>query len=199
VAAGGYDPETVLRLWDVQTGREAQTLPQPAPSFTIGLGFDRRGTKLAAGRVGQPIAIWNLDDVGLPESLPLPKDADNALALSYSPDGTMLAVSYTGRDFARSPIWLYDAVAGTPLRSFSVLHHRVGTLAFSPNSQMLVTGGMHDGSVRLWSTVSGRLLATLQLGSPFGTVRQARFLANDQLAVLHGDGVIRLVKCSRTN
>lgn len=113
---------------------------------------------LAAGDSGGSIAIWNL-----PSKFPFtfcrgsPRDI---FALSFSPDGTMLASG--GREEVR--IW--DVSSGRPM-----LRLRPGTgidyitqLAFSPSGRHLAIGSrglFYQPSVTVWELDSGRGLQRL--------------------------------------
>jgi len=73
----------------------------------------------------------------------------------FSPHARRLAVTHELENFAR----LYDVASGRETR---LIGHRdfVAGVAFSPDGAMVATGSM-DGTIRLWSSETGRELATL--------------------------------------
>ena len=84
----------------------------------------------------------------------------------YSDDGKFLASS-CGRfepsagQFTAWEVTLWDAASGKPLRNFPGLADMVHALAFSPDSQRLVTG-CRDGTVKVWRVDSAKELLNLQ-------------------------------------
>ena len=74
--------------------------------------------------------------------------------IAYSPDGTQFAVATS------KGIWLYDT--DTYQIRFQLTEHsgEVYTLAFSPDGQILASGGQ-DKTIRLWNPQTGKNLTVL--------------------------------------
>ncbi len=75
-------------------------------------------------------------------------------AITYSPDGTRLAIA------SSIGIWLYDAHNGQALDLLTTHTDRVNSVAFSPDGRTLVSGSK-DGIIRLWDTQTGILRQSL--------------------------------------
>ena len=75
-------------------------------------------------------------------------------AITYSPDGTRLAVA------SSIGIWLYDTHNGQGLDLLTTHTDYVNSVAFSPDGRTLVSGSK-DGIIRLWDTQSGILRQSL--------------------------------------
>ena len=100
----------------------------------------------------QPVTPAAGDSTPSPyERLRLP--VADALALAWSPDGSVLAVGDGPR------IWLYDADL-KPLRALEGHTAAVRDLAWSPDGTRLASAGL-DNTVRVWNPATGATLATL--------------------------------------
>jgi WD40 repeat protein len=77
-------------------------------------------------------------------------------ALSYSPDGTMLASAN-----ASEPMRLWDAKTGRLLRTFGTGSPRQLCLAFSPDGRSLVSGG-NETALHFWDVASGKEVKSLE-------------------------------------
>ena len=80
--------------------------------------------------------------------------------LAYSPDGKRLAsvsarFEPTTTSFSRWEVKLWDADTGKPLRDIGRHANAVHAIAFSPDSQHLVTG-CRDGTVKVWDVETGK-------------------------------------------
>ena len=91
---------------------------------------------------------------------PLPMGAQFRLgrgrveSAQFSPDSTRLAV------VSEAGAWLYDTTTGDTLSLYYTFTTKINNVEFSPDSQILAGVG-DDGIVRLWDTVTGSMLRTL--------------------------------------
>lgn len=100
----------------------------------------------------QPVTPAEGDPTPSPhERLRLP--VAEALALAWSPDGSVLALGDGPR------IWLYDADL-KPLRALEEHTAAVRDLAWSPDGTRLASAGL-DNAIRVWNPDTGAALATL--------------------------------------
>jgi len=84
---------------------------------------------------------------------------DYVMDLDWSKDGLLLAVASSS-----GPIEVFDTKDG--IKRMSVLGHEAGThtLRFSPDSQVLASGGQ-DGCVKFWDPHAGQHTLTVNLGN----------------------------------
>ena len=79
--------------------------------------------------------------------------------IAYSPDGTRLAVA------SGIGIWLYDTQTGQELNLLKEYPHGVSSVSFSPDGQIIVSGG-YD-TIRLWNVSTGTIIKTLSEDKSF--------------------------------
>ena len=126
--------------------------------------FNSNGQTLASGSWSDPsVHLWDLKSKEKVGGLPL-SDQRGITALTYSPDGKILAVGYTRGDIA-----LWDTETQTKTALMDTTSRVIWTLAFSPDGQMLASGGFEDSTISLWDVQTQALL-----GGFDGHTREAR-------------------------
>jgi WD40 repeat protein len=160
------DDRCFLQIRRTNSGVLKQTLAQPnclawleGTVSAWGLTFSPDGKYLLAGEsrpcCGGSLQQWVVDEYR-PHSTLLDYDL-RFQDLTYSPDGSMLAVAFEG-----SPVfWLVNKDGGDPLRTFEGHSYEVNSIAFSPSGEFLVSGS-RDQKVRIWRVEDGALLITLE-------------------------------------
>jgi Tol biopolymer transport system component len=136
-----------IQVWDVDSGRMAQTLAGLCSS----LAYSPDGQLLAGADTAGVVTFWDLGRLAVAGSLQL----DEGLRIhniAWSPDGKVLAIA-TGDSKARTmkpgDVRLYDASRLIKRVTLQGHHGAVQSLAFSPDSKSLATGG-EDCTVRIW-------------------------------------------------
>ncbi len=158
-ALGRMWPGT-LELWEVETGQNIATF-QAQEGSVDSVAFSPDGTKLAwAGR------LWDVQTGQKLDTL-----HDNKLfEVAFSPDGKILAgtgISAVERTRA-GVVQLYDVETGQLINTLTATQptelsewtKRVESIAFSPDGQLLASGSVSDGAVRLWDVKTGQTTAT---------------------------------------
>jgi WD40 repeat protein/tetratricopeptide (TPR) repeat protein len=141
-----------LKVCEVSTGKEILTLrghtSQVGSAF-----FSADGLRLASLDLRE-VKVWDLANGHLLHTLRAPErtrppnwDSETYASVALSPDGRWLAAA---GDYVR--VW--DALTGQEIQTLRGHLGWVLSLAFSPDSRRLASGGM-DGSVKLWDLAIG--------------------------------------------
>ena len=162
-ATGSKDSGTVS-LWNADTGEHLHTLDGSGP-----LAFSPDGRTLASND-SSGLTLW---DVATGENIKTLRA--NTLYITFSSDGrTLVNAGLYGT------IRFWDVKTGEHLRTIE--GHRVPseTLVFSPDGQMLASGGYHwDGDhsdgPSLWDAATGRHLRTLTANRQFAPLESVVF------------------------
>jgi WD40 repeat protein len=164
-SANRQDP--TIRLWDVQTGREAMTL-KGHKGMVAHLAFLPGGDAkapaiLVSGGGDSTIRFWNVKTgAELPQVINHPGPV---AALAISPDGKKIA---TGSASAKQ-VFLWDTTSGNELRRWEAHEHGVVGLCFGSLGKTLASAGgimrtlrgggpRDDKTLALWDSGSGKLL-----------------------------------------
>jgi len=153
--ASGAHPIKILELDHLE---EVATYPGALDRVSDIL-FSPEGRSLLV-RTTQAVVRWDIEpgpEPGQPSG-----HADEAWALSFSPDGGVLA---SGSDTTDEPstIKLWDVPTGRLLRDWNAGPGTVSALAFHPSVRLLASGHLERAdNVRLWDPVTGQQLGTLR-------------------------------------
>jgi WD40 repeat protein len=135
LAAGGTTAGLQTFLWDVATGERLANLIDPGGSGVGDIAFSPDSTLLAAADLGHAgrVFLWNTSTHSLVTTLPSTKEDGGALALAWSPDGTLLA---SGDNYSYTYLW--DVAAQKTVGQYHGVHDAsMGDVAFSPDGKLL--------------------------------------------------------------
>ena len=161
-ASGHWD--SVLRLWDAETGRKLSILREHKRSGIDGLAFSPDGNMLVSSTIdgtmvhtfpkGKPLARHI-------HRVPFPRD------LVFSPDGThIIGSGYLGRETIGKKRFVHkwDTATGELLMSTPTEHtDQLEALAVSPDNNTVLTGSW-DGTIHKWDLKTGTDLSTFATG-----------------------------------
>jgi RNA polymerase sigma factor (sigma-70 family) len=146
--------ELRFRFWDVATGEEALTRGD-RPTMDGLPVFSPDGKHLAAKAFPTGLSVWDLPSGLAPRHLG--EGYEVAHALTFSPDGTLLAGLC--RKPADAPekrtLRLWDVATGTELGRFGEEQGIVTSFTFSPDGKTVACCGPTP-AVQLWEVASGK-------------------------------------------
>jgi WD40 repeat protein len=165
--AGGAGWSNGVSLWDVATGKQLQAF-SCTPSF---LAYTSDGKCLVVGNCSLSSCSVKLWDVATGKKLQTwsLSSSDSNSNLTFSPDGKYLAScsGNNGNNILRASVYksdnntvpLWDVATGKQLYQLIGAKDSVGSVIFSPNSQILA--GWTSSTVLLWDVATGRVLHEL--------------------------------------
>jgi len=213
ILASGSSDRTI-RIWNPKTGEFVRMLFGRYDHAVYSISFSPDSLMLARGNENRDIKIWEVGTATELLSL-LPQDEYDRhwnICTVFSPDGRLLAsgndvggmtlfeVLPSGQELCKLDGHKSDPFDGTvERRGFWVADQEgwemafqnwIGSLAFSPDGTMLVSGS-RDKTMKFWEVPSGKLLRTVKAHS--GWIRGVTFSPDGKiLASCSDDTTIKL-------
>lgn len=146
IASG--DKAGVIKIWDLESGREVRTLQDDDEEITC-VQFSPDGQTLATAGVDRAIHLWNVSDWR--ERGSCHGHEQSVASLAWSPDSARLVSG--GRDH-QLKVW--DAKTGQELRALEPFRDVVRSVAWSPQGDSIVAAVRENGvyvvSTGSWQT-----------------------------------------------
>jgi WD40 repeat protein len=147
----GHD-DNILRIWDLQTGRELTILKEHTDWVTA-IAITPDGKRAISGSKDETLKIWDLESGQVITTLAGHTGSVNAVALI--PDGHHVI---SGSDDTTLKVW--DLESGREIATFMGHAGSVFAVAVTPDGKHAVSGSM-DTTLKVWDLKSGNELATL--------------------------------------
>ena len=91
------------------------------------------------------INFYSIESRSVKKQIDLDLSRSNVSAISFSPDGNILALGFTD-----GVIELFDAQNGSEIYNWNAHNGHIKSLEFSPNGQMLLSVGSIDQYAKIW-------------------------------------------------
>ena len=132
------------------------------------IAFNPNGDTLAtASGSGRTVHVWDVKTQRKVGDLLFPGKR-GVTALTHTLDGTTLAVGYGNGDIA-----LWDSETQTKTALLDTTSRVLWAIAFSPDGQMLASGGDEDSTISLWNVRTQTLVGTFE-----GHTRESRVMGH---------------------
>jgi RNA polymerase sigma factor (sigma-70 family) len=181
LATAGTDK--TVRIWDLATGRELQSLPFEGEP--VGVAFSPDGKKVAAISSGddRQAVLWNVDTgKAMWQHIIKAKGPISASAIAFSPDGKVFGMQVGILTHGM------DVVTGKFLFTLQLGGKGPALLTFVPAGNLAIADG--SGSIALADAGTGRLLIKVPGQRP---VTALQFLSENKLAAADGGRALRVV------
>ena len=139
-SAGDSPVDRTAKVWEVATGKNIATLEGSGTVREI--AFSPDGKCLATGRTNKTVALWCTKTWQPMATL----DTVSFESFAFSPDGSRLVI---GGTWPEQRIQVWDTENWELIGELSGHKSDVESLAFSPDSRLLASGGF-DGIIYLW-------------------------------------------------
>ncbi|MBD0337534.1 MAG: WD40 repeat domain-containing protein, partial [Cyanobacteria bacterium Co-bin13] len=155
--------DQTLKLWNLQTGQLLRTIAlDPTDGIPLTVLISADGQRLATATNRNTLQLWNAQTGQLlrtfvDEAVNLPP----GMPIAFSPDGQKVATADV--DYS---VKLWNASTGARLITLKGHSQRVQHLAFSPDSQRLVS--TQDQTAHLWNLQTNESIRTLNLDNSVG-------------------------------
>jgi WD40 repeat protein len=150
------DNDGALQLWSVEDGHSCATLTGHEGAI-MAMQMAPNGGTLVTGGADGLVRLWDVPNGRLRSTLAA-HDSEPVPALAISPDGDLLATA------AGKATYLHRLPGGQPLGVLLGHREAVNCLAFSPDGQALLGGGV-DSEVLTWRISDGHLLHRVEAHS----------------------------------
>jgi WD40 repeat protein len=186
VMAGAGAAGTLVRMWDVATGKEVRKFALPAQHGVGSVALSPDGRILATENADGTVSLWEVasgkqrSKIGTPGAAPPPApamgafvvrvagsrgptEASSGTTLAFSPDGATLACKGPA-----NAIQVWDVAAAKEIGEFKGHDGSIAALAFTPDGKRLASGS-RDTTILVWDVASLKREArpaTLSLKAP---------------------------------
>ena len=160
-------------LYDAETLTEVGMIPKGANA----IAFSPDGGTLASGSWSDTVHLWEVSTQKRVGRLMSPRQR-SVTTLAFTPDGNTLAVGY-----GKGDIVLWDMSTQQQTALLNTPSSVLWTLAFSPNGQLLASGGVEDTTISLWDVQTQKLVGAFEghtrgKGQPSSGVSSVAFNPN---------------------
>jgi WD40 repeat protein len=140
IISGGSDG--IVRIWDVISGQELQTLPGHSGAVNSA-SFSPDEQAIASASSDGTVKIW--DVISGQELQTLPGHSGAVNSVSFSPDGQAIASASSD-----GTVKIWDVISGQELQTLPGHSGAVNSVSFSPDGQAIASASS-DGTVMLWN------------------------------------------------
>lgn len=183
-----------VKVWDINSGRELQTLAGPQGTITAGFGvyFIGFASDNRLVTVSDAARVWDLNTGRELRTLELSSPATSGYTgteagMAISPDGTQFVML---DDDSEAQAWVFDLSSGREVRRVKLSDKRVDTIsfAFTPDGRVLAAG-IVEKHLKLWDVTAKK---DQDLGQTTKEYSQVKFSRDGRLLALSENYVVKI-------
>jgi WD40 repeat protein len=141
--------DSTVRVWDTTTDAQHRSTSGPKGGITS-LKFWSHGRYVVSGSIGDMVQVWDtITGMRLVSS----HNEHDPRSVAFSPNGQLIAFAFGHHEHDHT-VQVWNADMGTQQLVMHGHKDTVRCMAFSPNSQLVVSGS-NDRTVRAWDTTTG--------------------------------------------
>lgn len=144
--------EMVFHLWDIESGtklRMFRGLPADMSSLSVQVAFSQDGNLAMTDSFYEGPILWEVETGKRLRNFP-----GSFSAAALGPEGRRLAIARKTKQQEPSNLSIWNVETGLVAQSLNGHTDTVGTIAFSPNGELLLTGSK-DKTAIVWDAESG--------------------------------------------
>jgi WD40 repeat protein/DNA-binding SARP family transcriptional activator len=150
-----------LQLYGLPSGKQLDAV-RATGGAVLDVEFSRDGSRVATGGVDGLARTWEVARGKLREALTLRGHTRPVSSVSFDGTGTRLATSGQASDKAQARVWdVSPAGRGEVLTLPGPETDEHAPIAFTPDGRRVVAASGREGTVRVWSTATGKELLVL--------------------------------------
>ena len=173
-----------VRLWDLADHGRCRVVIEAHRTWINAVAFSLDGHTLISS-ANDGVCVW---DARTGACLHARREPQHTYTVAALP-GISLAVSMAGADWKKCQVW--DLAEDRPIVTLRGHSDNIRSVAFSPNSRCIATGGL-DRIALLWNAETGERIGTLQGHTGHVTAIAFHPAAENVIATGGDDGTIRL-------
>jgi len=173
VVSGGVDK--VIKVWDIATGKQLNTLSEAHGEYTTCVEFSPDGKYIVSAGSDNVVKVW--DATGGNEAITVIRPGNWVWTVAFSPDGKHIVS--TGH---ATKLW--DAATGAEISTFDGHQDGASYAAFSPDGKRIVSAGW-EGVIKIWDATGGNKV--MKITGHNYWIRAVSFSSNGKLLASGSD------------
>ncbi len=184
LATGSYDLS--IKLWDAATGKEIHQFKIAHKKHLRSLAFSPDGKTLASSSDDETVKLWDVP--AKKEIAELARHPLQVTCVAFSPDGKLVATAsgHTQKGDPAGDVRVFEVETGKERQYADWSGKGAVSVAFSPDSKRLVTGGVGADALRVYDVATGKMTRRVRGAN---SIRVVAFSPDGKhLATAHGTG-----------
>lgn len=151
--------ENRIFIYDVKNGHLLNTI-EVSTGEKHSIAYSPDGKIIAIGSELGMVCLWSIEP-GSKLKIAKSHKSQPITSIAYSPDGQSIAVASGEESYHDLIVELWDLRSDDIFQTLSGHIGKINTLVYSPDSKVIASGSFDDSTVRIWTTLNGKLIKVL--------------------------------------